>query len=113
MRALRFWRRLQQITDRPGIETHPTLSPDGKTVVYVGNASGDSELFLQRVGTQERGATLGPVRPHPIRSRRLSPDGERIAFRSERDGGGIFLMSVSGESVTRLTDFGFFADLVS
>ena len=30
-----------------------------------------------------------------------------IAFRSDRDGGGIFLMGATGESVRRLTDFGF------
>ncbi len=37
----------------------------------------------------------------------FSPDGERVAFRSERDGGGIFLMGATGESVKRLTNFGF------
>jgi len=37
----------------------------------------------------------------------FSPDGERIAFRSERDGGGIFVMGATGESVRRLTDFGY------
>lgn len=36
----------------------------------------------------------------------FSPDGQSIAFRSERDGG-IFLMGATGESVKRLTDFGF------
>ena len=30
-----------------------------------------------------------------------------IAFRSEREGGGIFVMGATGESVKRLTDFGF------
>ena len=37
----------------------------------------------------------------------FSPDGERIAFRSEREGGGIFVMGASGESVRRLSDFGY------
>jgi Tol biopolymer transport system component len=37
----------------------------------------------------------------------FSPDGEKIAFRSERDGGGIYVMGATGESVRRLTDFGF------
>ena len=95
-----------QITDRPGIETNPTLSPDGKTVVYVGNTGGDSALFLQRVGTRSA-VRLSGAAPAADSEPALSPDGERIALRSERDGGGIFLMSVSGESVTRLTDFGF------
>jgi Tol biopolymer transport system component len=37
----------------------------------------------------------------------FSPDGEQIAFRSERERGGIFVMGATGESVRRVTDFGF------
>ncbi|MFP5287520.1 MAG: LpqB family beta-propeller domain-containing protein, partial [Thermoanaerobaculia bacterium] len=37
----------------------------------------------------------------------FSPDGQQIAFRSEREGGGIFVMGATGESVRRLTDFGY------
>ena len=38
----------------------------------------------------------------------FSPDGQQISFRSERDGGGIFVMGATGESVRRVTeDFGF------
>jgi Tol biopolymer transport system component len=33
-----------------------------------------------------------------------SPDGEKIAFASERDGGGIYVMNADGSDVTRLTD---------
>lgn len=36
-----------------------------------------------------------------------SPEGNLVAFRSERDGGGIFIMGAMGESVRRLTDFGY------
>ena len=37
----------------------------------------------------------------------FSPDGERIAFRSERGGGGLFVMGATGESVRRVTSGGF------
>jgi len=37
----------------------------------------------------------------------LSPDGAQVAFRSDREGGGIFLMGALGESVRHLTDFGY------
>jgi len=37
----------------------------------------------------------------------FSPDGERIAFRSDRDGGGLFVMGRTGESVRKLTTDGF------
>jgi Tol biopolymer transport system component len=38
---------------------------------------------------------------------RGSPDGEKVAFRSECEGGGVFVMGASGESVRRVTDFGY------
>ena len=37
----------------------------------------------------------------------FSPDGERIAFRSNRDGGGIFVMGRTGEAVRRVAPEGF------
>jgi eukaryotic-like serine/threonine-protein kinase len=43
------------------------------------------------------------IESHPA----FSPDGKQIAFRSEREGGGIFVMGATGESVKRLTDFGY------
>ena len=37
----------------------------------------------------------------------FSPDGDWIAFRSEREGGGLFVMGATGESARRLSDQGF------
>ncbi len=37
----------------------------------------------------------------------FSPDGDRIVFRSEREGEGIFLMGATGQSVKPLTNFGY------
>jgi Tol biopolymer transport system component len=37
----------------------------------------------------------------------FSPDGQWIAFRSEREGKGIFVMGATGESVRRVSDLGF------
>jgi Tol biopolymer transport system component len=94
-----------QLSDQSGPEYFPSLSPDGKSLVYASYASGNWDIYFQRVGGKN------PVNltkdsatddTHPA----FSPDGERIAFRSGRDGGGIFLMGATGESVKRLTDFG-------
>ena len=96
----------QELTDAPGIESSPSLAPDGKSFVYVGRVHGVMKLYLQRVGG--RNATLlDPEATVDDSQPAFSPDGEQIAFRSERDGGGIFLMGSTGESVRRLTDFGF------
>jgi eukaryotic-like serine/threonine-protein kinase len=95
-----------QVTDLPGVERTPSLSPDGKSVVYSKTVDGDTDLYLQRIGSRTA-VKLTPGSPLADWQPSFSPDGERIAFRSERDGGGVFLMTPSGESVTRLTDVGY------
>jgi Tol biopolymer transport system component len=95
-----------QLTDQSGSELFPSLSPDGKSVVYASKASGNWDLYLQRVGgknPQDLTADSTADDSQPA----FSPDGDRIAFRSERDRGGIFVMGATGESVKRLTDFGY------
>ncbi len=95
-----------QLTRESGWEFFPTLSPDGKFVVYTGRAAGNWDVYLLRVGG-ERAMNLTQDCPADDTQPVFSPDGERIAFRSDRDGGGIFLMGATGESVRRLTDFGY------
>jgi Tol biopolymer transport system component len=95
----------EQMTDAPGVETMPTVSPDGQTIVYVVQAGGSADIYALRTGSR-RPTLLTPNSPEPDLAPAFSPDGDRIAFRSERDGGGIFLMSAAGESVRRLSDTG-------
>ncbi len=94
------------LTFLPGIESFPSLSPDGKTFVFVGRTGGKKHVFLQRIGGRNAidltaDAAVDDDQPA------FSPDGEQIAFRSERNGGGLYLMGATGESVRRLTTFGF------
>jgi Tol biopolymer transport system component len=96
-----------QLTDQPGQELYPSLSPDGKAVIYSARSSDNSDIYWQRVGGHNP-RNLTEDSPADDMEPSFSPDGERIVFRSERDKGGIFVMGVTGESVKRLTDFGFF-----
>jgi eukaryotic-like serine/threonine-protein kinase len=98
--------RFLRLTDSPGVESEPSLSPDGKSVVYVSDAGGRLGLYLLRVGGRNP-TPLTADSPVDDWQPAFSPDGERIAFRSEREGGGIFVMGSTGESVKRITDFGF------
>jgi Tol biopolymer transport system component len=94
-----------QLTDHPGVERQPTISPDGKTVVYVSAVRGNSDLYLLRVGGR-KAILLTEDSSADDYAPAFSPDGARIAFRSERAGGGIFVMEATGESVRRVTDAG-------
>jgi Tol biopolymer transport system component len=95
-----------QITDRPGVEEYPALAPDGRSFVFVASTQGNNDIYLQRLGGRH------PVNltensydddDHPA----FSPNGKQIAFRSGRDGGGVFIMGSSGSPVRRLSDFGY------
>jgi Tol biopolymer transport system component len=97
------------LTDLPGQEIYPSLSADGKSFVYASRVSGNWDVYLQRVGGKNpvnltRDSAFDDTQPA------FSPDGERIAFRSERDGGGIFIMGATGEFVRRVVDFGYNAE---
>jgi Tol biopolymer transport system component len=98
--------RFEQLTDSSGIESAPSLSPDGRDVVFTRVVDGRPEIMIQRVGARVATSLTGGSGADDIQPA-FSPDGERIAFRSERDGGGIFLMDTSGEAVRRLSDSGF------
>ena len=95
-----------QLTHDPGQELFPSLSPDGRMVVYAGAAAGNLDIYSQRVGG-ENSINLTKDSAADDSQPAFAPDGERIAFRSEREGGGIFIMGATGESVRRVTDFGY------
>jgi serine/threonine protein kinase/Tol biopolymer transport system component len=95
-----------RLTDQEGRESFPSLSPDGRFLLYVKAINGNSDIYLQRVGGGNpidltRDSTADDTQPA------FSPDGQQIAFRSERQGGGLFVMGATGESVRRLTEIGY------
>jgi serine/threonine protein kinase/Tol biopolymer transport system component len=98
-------RTFRQLTFDDGLELFPTLSPDGKSFVYVSGDDGHRDIYLQRVDGRTPINLTGDSTDDDSEPA-FSPDGSLIAFRSERAGGGLFVMGATGESVRRLTDFG-------
>jgi len=101
-RAINF----EQITQKSGPEFFPSLSPDGISIAYAGRESGNWDIYFQSIGSTNstnltRNSSTDDSQPA------FSPTGDRIAFRSERDGGGIYVMSANGGSPTRVSDFGY------
>jgi serine/threonine protein kinase len=95
-----------QLTNTPWIEGYPSLSPDGKNIIFASDSDNDRNIYLQRVG----GKNLTNLTPNSKESDTMpafSPDGKLIAFRSDRNPNGIYVMEETGENVRRIADFGF------
>jgi serine/threonine-protein kinase len=97
---------VSQLTSDPGVEMYPSLAPDGKWIVYAGDQAGNRDIYLRAVGG-ENAINLTRDSPEDDDEPAFSADGERIAFRSAREGGGIFVMGRTGEAARRVTHTGF------
>jgi Tol biopolymer transport system component len=95
-----------QITNDAGAELFPSLSSDGSTVVYASKSAGNWNIYLHRAGSPDvinltKSSESDDTQPT------FSPDGSSIAFRSERSGGGIFVMRSDGSNVRRVSNTGY------
>ncbi len=103
--AASIWGRAQmtQLTEHPDREEYPNLTPDGANVIYVRRINGQWDIFRQRVGG-DNPQNLTPDSPANDTAPAPSHDGNFIAFRTERGGGGIYVMGVTGENPRRVCD---------
>jgi Tol biopolymer transport system component/DNA-binding winged helix-turn-helix (wHTH) protein len=97
-------RSLRQLSYGSGVQRDPAWSPDGTRVVYAADHLGNADLWVQTIGEAE------PVRltssPANDWQPDWSPNGDEIVFRSERDGGGLYVVPIRGGPERRLVDFG-------
>jgi serine/threonine protein kinase len=97
---------VRPLTFQPALELDPSLSPDGQSFVFSANYTGSEDIWVQRVGGQNP-VNLTKECDKRDDSPAFSPTGDRIAYRTECGGGGIWVMGATGESPRRLTDFGY------
>lgn len=96
-----------QLTSEAGTEMDPALSPDGSSFAFVRYHLGHWDIHRRQVSG---GEVINLIEDshvddlHPA----FSPDGTQIAFRSQQNGGGIFVMGANGEDIRQLTDFGYY-----
>jgi Tol biopolymer transport system component len=94
------------LTAYKGEEFFPSLSPDARYFVYARRLDNDWDICLQRVGESHFDNLTSDSESddtQPV----YSPDGARLAFRSERNDGGIFLLDADGKNVTQIVNEGF------
>jgi serine/threonine protein kinase len=97
---------LSRLTFDPGLQSEPTWSPDGHFIAYSADRSGNFDIWAQPVGegnpVQVTKSTAHDWQPD------WSSDGKRLVFRSERDGGGLFVVSApTGGSERKISSFGY------
>ena len=97
------WSTFTQLTDAAGVETSPSLSPDGESFAYASNARGSSDIYVQRVGGRNPVLVAGDSAVDEVWPA-YSPDGRQIAYSLK--GGGIFIVGATGESTRRITTLG-------
>ena len=101
---------LTQLTRNRAEDYGAVWSPDGRKLAFVSTRDGDREIFtmnadgsgLRQLTRNSKAANGSPVSDQ---APAWSPDGQRIAFSSTRDGGEpeIYRMNADGTSPVRLT----------
>jgi Tol biopolymer transport system component len=98
-----------QLTDSDGIDAHPSWSPDGSKIVFASARTGDMyasagkmQIYVMDADGQHQ-ARLTNNRVNDF-APEWSPDGQRIAFLSDRDGmPEVYVMRPDGTQQTNVT----------
>lgn len=95
---------ISRITAWSGLDTQPTLSPDGNSVAYSSDHNSGFEIYVRQLTSGGREIQLtadGEENFQPA----WSPDGAVIAFYSKKRGG-IWIVPALGGSSRQITEFG-------
>jgi Tol biopolymer transport system component/DNA-binding winged helix-turn-helix (wHTH) protein len=97
-------RSIRQFTVSPGVDQHPTFSPDGSSIAFSSDRTGRFEIYVQPLANGAREIQItsdGQQNLDPA----WSPDGQYIAYYSHSKRG-IFIVPALGGIARRLTNFG-------
>lgn len=91
----------RQVTPDSVLSGEPSLSPDGKFLVYMSNRADAANMDIWFQSLQNGDPRRLTNNPSEDSSPSISPDGKLAVFRSEREGGGIYMVhtETSGEEL--------------
>ena len=96
-------RNQQRLTFAPGLQTDVTWSPDGRFIAYASDQAGNFDIWVQSV----TGGNAVQVTKSLEQDRQPAWSRDNnLVFRSERGGGGLYVVSALGGSEHQLASFG-------
>jgi Tol biopolymer transport system component/tRNA A-37 threonylcarbamoyl transferase component Bud32 len=98
---------IARLTTDSGLTMDPAISTDGKLVAYASDRGDGSNLDIWVKQIAGRDPIQRTRHEADDRQPHFSPDGSLIAFRSERDAGGIYVMGALSGEERRIVDSGF------
>lgn len=100
----------ERLTNNAARDARPAFSPDGERIAFTSNRDGDDEIYAMDATDQDgdgNGDNLTKITNNTVSDTHVnfSPDGEKVAFSSNRDGNTeIYLANKDGSNPSRLTD---------
>ena len=98
--------RVVQLTNLPGIYSHPTFSPNGEQIAFVWDGENPfrGDPYIQLIGS-DRPLRLTHILSGFVCCADWSPDGREIVFgRCDDNGGGVFIVPALGGTERKVTD---------
>ena len=99
-------RTLTRLTFNRGLQSEPAWSPDGRFIAYgSSDEQNTGDIWVQPAsgGNAKRITTSAASNRQPD----WSPDGTQIVFRSESEGGGLFVVPAEGGREQKISPFGY------